>query len=246
MRIRVLAFFSIILGGMVWWFTRPQPASISRPATPAVQSQTLNSETSTAPIAAQKPPVTFRKMTGDQKSALTVFQQHHKLDGPPGNDSSPMVRYNGLQMSKPVQVNARGRVVLGARAVPTGTYDSSFGPVLFEQNGFSIVALNTKNDPSWNDLVMHESDRPVVVNPGNGRLGIVTGTLIVKFTDIHQADKLAGREGLQLMSVDESIGVAYFHAPENYHLLSGSEKLRKSADVERVELEVVENFKGAW
>jgi hypothetical protein len=155
-----------------------------------------------------------------------------------------MALYRDLKLGRPVSVNGRNQMVLGARAVPTSKYDPSFGPVLFKKNGYSIVALDTDADPSWQEMVMHDSDRPLVVNPSNGRLGVVTGTLMIKFSDLHAADRIAGRENLQLLSLDESIGVGYFKAPENYQLLYASDRLRKDRDILRVELEVVDTIKG--
>lgn len=142
-------------------------------------------------------------------------------------------------MSKPIDVNERREVVLGARAIPTSQYNSSYGPVLFEQNGFSVVAIDTTADNDWKDLVVRAGDRPLVINPANAHLGIVTGTLVVKLTDVRQAEPLAGRQNLQLISVDESIHTAYFRAPENYHLLSGAAEVGKDRAVEHVELEIV-------
>jgi hypothetical protein len=245
MRFRVGTFVLIVISGLIWWFSRPGYSHGA--STPTTHETTQLSKLPDPLAMPAKAPVTFKKAIGDDYLMKPVtFQQHHKLDGPPGNDASPMDRYRGLKISDEVTLNGRHQKVLGARAVPTSNYNSSFGPVLFEKNGYSIVAMNTANDPQWNDLVMHDSDRPVIVNASNGRLGIVTGTLMIKFSDIHQADKLAGRENLQLLSLDESIGVGYFKAPENYQLLSAQTRLSTSPDVLRVELEVVEAFKGAW
>lgn len=150
--------------------------------------------------------------------------------------------FPGVKVGPEIPINERKERVLGVRAVPTSEYNSSYGPVLFEQDGFSVVALNTVAEPGWDDLVMHTNDRPVVAD-GNGRVGILTGTIMVKLDDIHEADKIAGSEGFQVLYLDQAINVAYFRVPENYHLLSGSQKLSQSAGVMRVELEVAQGRK---
>ncbi|MGZ3722025.1 MAG: hypothetical protein ACXVA9_03780 [Bdellovibrionales bacterium] len=245
MRFRVLAFVSIIIAGIIWWFTRPFYTSMA-PKSSSTQETTQLSQSTPKMTKVPPPQVNFKKNLGEYDTKHAVFLPPPILDGPAGNDAAPMDRYRGLKMGDPVSVNGRQQLVLGARGVPTPKYNSSFGPILFEKYGYAIVALNTSADPAWTELIMHESDRPLIVNPSNGRLGIVTGTLMIKFSDIHQADKLAGRENLQLMSVDESIDVGYFKAPENYRLLSASDRLRQDPGILRVELEVVESFKGAW
>lgn len=237
---KVIALFSIVIIALVFWFRKAEQRYTN------AGTQTQSSQLPARDVAVVKStPIMVKKAIGDQFPVKAIpFQQRHKLDGPAGNDASPMDLYRGLKMSDAVKLNGRDRIVLGARAVPTAQYNSSFGPVLFQRSGFSIVGLNLGADPQWNDLIMHESDRPVVVNPANGQLGIVTGTLMIKFSDIHQADKLAGRENLQLTSLDEAIGVGYFKAPDNYHLLSASQRLQNEPDVLRVELEVVDSFRG--
>ena len=129
--------------------------------------------------------------------------------------------------------------MLGARAVPTKDYVSSYGPVLFTENGFSIVAIDTAADGTWKDLILGKADRPVVVNTANARLGVVTGTLIVKLKDVAEADRFAGRQNLQLLSVDDLISTAYYRAPEGFPMLAGAEQLRQDAVVESIEVETV-------
>lgn len=187
----------------------------------------------------------YTKSVGPGGKAIpAIVRRAQNGAGADGHDTSPMQRYDGLKLSSPVKVNSRAALILGARAVPMSLYNNSFGPVLFEQDGYSVVALDTAQDPSWSELVMHESDRPLIVNPSNGRLEIVTGTLLVKLVDIKEADRLGGLENLQLLSVDEAINVAYYRAPENFHLLAGAEHLSKNPTVRNVEIEVVKAIKG--
>lgn len=246
--LKILSLFALVVAAIFYVWRKPVPAAFHPDESPAHETTQL-SKIPEAKAEPAKPVIIMKKAIGDDlpvKNGGVPFVQRHKLDGQPGNDSSPMERYRGLKLSEEVKVNGRPQFVLGARAVPTPKYNSSFGPVLFEKNGYSIVGLNTDADASWQQGPMHEGDRPVVVNTSNGRLGIVTGTLMIKFSDLHQADKLAGRENLQLLDTDESIGVGYFRAPENYPLLSAVDRLKNQPDVLRVELEVVEAFKGAW
>jgi hypothetical protein len=154
-----------------------------------------------------------------------------------------MQRYKGLKMSDPLDMNGRKQMVLGARAVVRSDYRPYMGKILFEHQSYVVFEQDTAASLNWKNLVVRAADRPLVVNP-NGRLGVVTGTLVVKLSDVHKADVLAGRENLQLLRLDEAVGIAYFRAPENYELMTGAERLRKSPDVERVEIEIVQSKVG--
>lgn len=120
------------------------------------------------------------------------------------------------------------------------------GDILSEQLGFAIVAAPSTSggDDQWRDLVVRDQDRPVLINPANGRLAIVTGTIAVKLKDLSVATQLATAENLEKLTTDESINTVYFKAPEGYLLLAGQQRLTKDPNVDRVEIELYHTRKG--
>lgn len=243
MRGAYLTLFCILLIAGIWWWNQAPLASISR--VPVVEHQDLSSvaKDDVAPPVGSPTPVSPRgvyRQVGAHQGALIPFSRRG-LDRGTGRETSPTERYRGLEISAALKINEHDQQVLAARAIPTSNYSAKqFGPLLFEENGFSIVAMDTRNSEPWADLVVHEADRPVVVNPASGRMGVVTGTVILKLSNIADAEKIAERENLTLLSVDPTINTAYFRAPEKYGLVSGSQRLQEDPGVVRVELEVVQ------
>jgi hypothetical protein len=183
------------------------------------------------------------KLTGHKLAALRAAL---KRGLPPATSRSadwkPMERYRGLRLGPKVAMGEREALLLGARAVPEERYSAVMGPVLFRQSGFVMVS-----HPAGGDLRVGNGDFPVVVNPGNGRPGIVTGTLIATlsgtgadFTNASaSAGRLAARSGLRLLYVDKSLGVAYFKAPQGSLLLTVRRRLLADPAVRAVEVETI-------
>lgn len=248
MRGALFTLFCVLLIAGVWWWNQVPLASISR--VPVVEHQDLSSLTKNnmaPPVGGQTQegqtqgaPQRAYQQVGAHPGVLIPFSQR-RLERGSGRETSPTERYRGLEISAALKINNHDQQVLAARAIPTPDYSAKqFGPLLFEENGFSIVAVDTRNSEPWADLVVHEADRPVVVNPANGRLGVVTGTVILKLRNIADAEKIATRENFKLLSVDSTIDTAYFRARENYGLVSGSQRLQRDPGITRVELEVVQ------
>jgi hypothetical protein len=131
-------------------------------------------------------------------------------------------------------------LLLDARAVREEDYSSVMGPVLFRQSGFVLV-----RHPAGGDLKMGAGDFPVVVNPGNGRAGVVTGTLIATLSDPASAGRLAALSGLRILHLDKSLGVVYFKAPPESLLLSIRRRLLNDPAVRAVEVETIYGRKEA-
>lgn len=247
MRFKVGVLLSIVIVALYWWFwdsaprTSSQTDLASTPSSPA-PTETAEKPQSTTTTTETKAVRAVRSL-GANPSKPPPFLSRRKPGRVAGTDKSPMERFKGLKMSDPLEMNGRRQMVLGARAVVKSEYRPYMGKILFEHDNYVVLEQDTNASVNWKNLVVRPSDRALVVNP-NGRLGVVTGTLIVKLADKHKADVLAGRENLQLLHLDEAVGVAYFRAPENYELVVGAERLKKSPDVERVEIEIVQNKVG--
>jgi hypothetical protein len=262
MRFKYLAVLLILMvvTTLLWHWMRPSASpSDSRFQTDFVEPSSTHQPSSavgnnksepSSPLQSPQPPSRkiYRKAVSGSNSALPITgrSRRQRAAMPDGRDSSPNQRYRGLVLSQPVQIDQHKKLVLGARAVPRATYNRSYGPVLFEHHGYSIVAIDTNADSTWSELVYHSTDRPLVVNAANGSLEVVTGTLMVKLENIRDAESFAGRQGLNLLGVDEAVQVAYYRVPENFHLLSGVSALVKGPGVLRVEMEVFRDHKGVW
>lgn len=209
----------------------------SAPVPAQPQSQ---SETSSAPQAHSAAAAPAESAMAGRAAALAAFERKRQAAGMEGSQTlpPPMSAFDGLPLSPKRRINQRPYHILGARAVPRDQYQASMGQILFEHNGFAVVGLASTATEAWREMVLRENDRPVVVNPSNGRLAVVTGTLIVKLRDMSAAEQLAALEKLEILSKDESIRTVFFRAPPNYLLLAGQTRLLEHPDVERVELEL--------
>jgi hypothetical protein len=242
MRNRVLAVLCLLALALVYRWLRSPGADQQEPSHSATFTSTTAPAQTEKAAPEQSGAAQVKTYTKAVASPLAKPMVARRSPHGPAGVSFSKQQFPSVKVGPAVTINSQTQTVLGARAVATPQYDRSFGPVLFEQSGYSVVSLNTVAEPGWDDLIMHAKDRPVV-SDANGRVGIVTGTLIVKLDDIHLADKIAGRENFQLLGLDEAIGVAYFRVPENYRVLSGAQKLAQSAGVLRVEIEIVQGRK---
>lgn len=245
----------LLLLGVIWRMNS-LPSEIRTTESPSSAGRDVANAANPAPPQAAAQNETVRKSARAQNvnppqnlnpraQALEAFVRKQRAAGldnaaalPP-----PMQAYQRLPKSKTRRINEKPFQILGVRAVPRAEYSASMGDILFEQNGFAVVALSPAAGEGWQDLAWNNADRPVLVNPANGRLAIVTGTLVVKLKDLAAADRLAAQEQLTVIAKDESTKTVYFRPPADYSLLSGQQRLVKQADVERVEIELYQSRK---
>ena len=164
---------------------------------------------------------------------------------PRGTDdptAPPMARYRGLSTSAEIKVGRRGYRVLGARAIRSERYQTSDGAVLFDESGYRVVAYGGEG---WDQVRTFAEGQPVLVNPSNGRLGLVTGTIEVSTGTVEVAEAIATAENLTLVNYDRAIGLAFLRAPADYALLPGLTRIVAHPGVTGAELEIVENRKVA-
>lgn len=149
---------------------------------------------------------------------------------------------NALKKSELKSIGNGGYQAVTAVAVPAPRYTASMGEPLLAVNGFKVVAGETEG---WQTLTFHEQARPVVMN-ASGRLGVVTGTVIVKAHDLAAARAYANRMGLKELLSDESISTLYLRPAEGVALVDLRSALaQKSALFERVDLEIMDSVKEA-
>lgn len=171
--------------------------------------------------------------------ALLAMKRRRPIDSGAAASAPPasLTRYSHLGLAKVTHVNERPYRVLSARAVRASEYSPSLGPVLFEENGLRVFEDRA---PGWQDLTVAAGSQPLMVNPANGRLSVVTGTLKVSVADAATADSLANDEHLKLIQYDPSIQLAFLKAPAGYQLLPALKRIGQRPGVTQVELEAVE------
>jgi len=193
-------------------------------------------KTAASQALAKPTPQIFQKASG--KPDATKPFAFNRRPASNGADSDPRERYQGLQQSGSVQVNGHNFNVLGVRAVETRLYDSSMGPIQFEDGGKAFIA-NT--DPGWDQLPTHDNDKPVLLN-GNGRPEILEGTIRVKFDNVSDAQSLAAQYGYSVEHTDAGSGWVWFRPPTNTPLLGAVDNLTHTGH--QVELSIEGNKKG--
>lgn len=205
-----------------------------------------------APVAAQAPverqtsstaparPASGRDGRGD---TIAAFERKRRAAG---NENAPplpppMEAFTDIPKTDAQTINERQYHVLGASAVPRDRYTGSMGKLLLEENGFAIVELKNA-DPTWEQAIFRADARPVLVNP-NGRVAIMTGTVLVKVHDLASVGAIAAREGLEVLAQDEDTRTVYLKPPEGYALLAAQKRLQSDSRIERVELELYQSRK---
>lgn len=124
--------------------------------------------------------------------------------------------------------------VLRLRAIPRYSYTSQMGPIVDERMNMVFF------DPTMASL---PPTFPVVMNSSTGRLGVITGTIVVKLKNIRQAGILAQRFGLALKAQDDSLGLAYLVPPRVDQVAAYIYELSKYPGVKYVKAEIFQSWK---
>lgn len=104
--------------------------------------------------------------------------------------------------------------------------------------GFVIVRDDSK------DLALQKDSKPVVKNNRNGRLGIITGTLIVQFRSASENVVQFARDiGLLPLTSDPQIQTTYFQVQDDQNLILLISKAEQDPRVAKVTLEIVDTEK---
>ena len=106
-------------------------------------------------------------------------------------------------------------------------YKATGGPVQ------SVAALATLDNGSV---------YPVVMNQRTGQLGIVSGMIAVKLTDMTDGDAVAQDHGIQLQSRFDHLGLAVYDVTIGEDVLAAAQALAADARVDSAEVEILEHF----
>jgi len=165
---------------------------------------------------------------------------------PPLNPREPRrdlarVRTEIVPSSRPLFVGHEQFSLVNAYAVETKDYYPSLGEAVETKGGFTI--FSPRDPEAVFSMSSADGHRPVVVNQSNGSLGVVTGTVQVKLSDVREAQALGAELGLKPLVIDPSISVVYFRADRGVDLTSIENRLKRDPRVLRVTLEVFQSSK---
>lgn len=127
---------------------------------------------------------------------------------------------------------------LNLRAIDKNEYRADLGP----QAGAIANFIIYENSSAEGALTVDQSV-PVVAGKSNGRLGLVTGTIVATLRDPSRAPDVAKNYGLTLKYEAESTRQAYFSAAQNIPLDQVLAALEKDPDIEAAYLEIVQGKK---
>lgn len=82
---------------------------------------------------------------------------------------------------------------------------------------------------------------PVVMNADSGEIGVVSGEIKVKISDMQEADGLAMTHGLDIKGRIAAIGIVFLSTPQDSDITIVLQNLRKDPRVVRADLNIVEN-----
>lgn len=118
---------------------------------------------------------------------------------------------------------------LSLRAIPKTEYRGDLNDIVTEKLGFVFV-----------ESANPQSGRPTVLNRANGLIGVITGTILVRTTDLSATQSLAQRLSLRILHTDESIGLVYLAAnPDAAAQIAKS--IQGIPSVTSITLEIVES-----
>ena len=83
---------------------------------------------------------------------------------------------------------------------------------------------------------------PVVLNRRTGKLGIVSGSLVVKLKRMEEAEAIAATHGISLSRKYDRLGRAVFLVGQGTDMLAVEQAMADDARVESVQVEILENF----
>lgn len=130
--------------------------------------------------------------------------------------------------------------VLTLRAIAKADYDTELGPVVFEKDG-RVFFEGGRADAG--KAILDGRSLPTVARTANGRVGFLSGTLLVTLKDRHAVDGVAASHGLQVKAFDEELRLAYLAIAAPGSILDAVESLKNDASVEAVKPEVILSFK---
>ena len=93
-------------------------------------------------------------------------------------------------------------------------------------------------------IIVDDESYPVVYRESNGRVGLLTGIILVQTHEKNEAEKLALKYPMDLQVYDSSIGLATFKVRSGEGLYEIFDHIKRNERIRSVSLEVLDSYKG--
>jgi len=145
------------------------------------------------------------------------------------------------------------QLILGGRAIKKGASVSRLSAsqggvqneVLWEgANGAFILTISNSNtdQQSAQSLSNSSNYNQIAYNPRTGGIGVITGQIIVSYTDGFDSEFLEASYGIQLVQDFAHLKTAFYTVNAGQDIFLITDYLNKGGLVTKAEVEVMENF----
>ncbi len=93
-------------------------------------------------------------------------------------------------------------------------------------------------------VLVDEGSYPVVYRESNGRVGLLTGVILVQTYENNEAEKLARKYPMDLQIYDSAIGLATFKVRNGEGLYEVFSEIKQNEKIRSVVVEVLDSYKG--
>ncbi len=93
-------------------------------------------------------------------------------------------------------------------------------------------------------VLVDEESYPVVYRESNGRVGLLTGVILVQTYENNEAEKLAQKYPMDLQIYDSAIGLATFKVRNGEGLYEVFSEIKQNERIRSVSVEVLDSYKG--
>ena len=145
------------------------------------------------------------------------------------------------------------QLIAGGRAVKSGGLASAMTtrqsqelsePLWEGSNGAFVLSISdlTVNQQNAQRLVRGNSYNPIAYNPRTGGIGIITGQIIVSYTNSYDAKFIGTNFSIQLIDDFPDLKTAFYTVNTWQDIFLITNSLNQSGLVSSAEIEVMENF----
>ncbi len=93
-------------------------------------------------------------------------------------------------------------------------------------------------------VLVDEESYPVVYRESNGRVGLLTGVILIQTYENNEAEKLAQKYPMDLQIYDSAIGLATFKVRNGEGLYEVFNEIKQKERIRSVSVEVLDSYKG--
>ena len=93
-------------------------------------------------------------------------------------------------------------------------------------------------------VLVDDDSYPVVYRESNGRIGLLTGVILIQTSENSEAEKLALNYPMDLQMYDPSIGLASYKVHSGEGLYDVYNRIKKTERIRSITVEVLDSYKG--